>query len=132
GDARARHRLGARAAGPRLHGIVPGRGRVLHLGPDEVVARVRHRAIGGPVGGTAHRAAGHLAALHHLDLDRVPDLGAGRPIEPGPVFAGIHIVRALVHGPWRRDLPRLAVNASGRRQWKLVLLRTDLNDRSPK
>src|SRR5262249_50397416 len=98
-------------------------GRVLHLGPDEVVARVRHGAIGARVSGSAHRAAGHLAALHQLELDRVPDLGARRWIERRPVFPGIHVIRALVHGPGWRNLAGLAVTARRRRQRKLVLLR---------
>ena len=111
GDAHARHRLGVRARAPQARGRFPVALVVLHLGPDEVVAGVGHRAVGRGVAGAEERAAGHLAALHHLQLHRIPDLRAGRRVERRPVLPARRVERPLVDRAHRRDHPRVAVLA---------------------
>src|SRR5204863_7354766 len=85
-DADAGHRFGVRTRAPHARHRAPVVLIVLHLGPDEVIAGVRHGAVSRRVGGAEQRAAGDLAALHHLQLDRVPDLGSLRRVEGAAVL----------------------------------------------
>src|SRR3954462_1930131 len=87
---------------------------MLHLGPDEVVARIRHRAVDLWVGGVENRPAGHFAALHHLQLYRIPDLAAGGRIERTAVLPRVGAERALVDAALQRRGERAAVLACGR------------------
>ncbi len=113
GDAHAGHRLGVRAGRPHAADAFPRAHVVLHLGPDEVVAGVGHRAVGGRIGGAEDRAAGHLAPLLHLQLHGVPDLRPGRRIECRTVLPSRRVERPRVHGPVRRARGRAAVGAGG-------------------
>ena len=113
GDAHARHRLGVRAGPPHPRRRLPVALVVLHLGPDEVVAGVGHRAVGGRIGRAEDRAAGDLAALLHLQLHRVPDLARRPAIERRAVLPGGRIERPLVDGAGRRRRPGAAVCAGG-------------------
>jgi hypothetical protein len=92
---------------------------VLHLRPDEVVTRIGHGAVGRRIGAAEERATRHLAALHHLELDRVPDLRARGRVERRTVLPRGEIEWPLIHGTWRRDHPRVAVSASWSRQREL-------------
>jgi hypothetical protein len=71
---------------------------VLHLGPDEVIAGIRHGAISLGTVGTKYRSASHLFAFHHLDHHRIPDLGIRRRIERRPVFPFGRIEHSLIDG----------------------------------
>ena len=119
GDAHARHRLRVRTGAPHPRGRLPIAIVVLHLGPDEVVARVRHRAIRRRIGRAEQRAAGDLPALHHLDLDRIPDFRSRRRVEGRSVLPGSGIEGALIDGAGRRDPARVAVLACGRGEREL-------------
>ena len=74
GDADPGNGLGVRTGPPHSRNGAPVVRIVLHLGPDEVVSGIGHRAVRRRISGAEHRAAGDLAALHHLQLDRIPDL----------------------------------------------------------
>ena len=85
---------------------------MLHLGPDEVIAGIGHGAIDLGIGGGEHRAAHHLAALHHLDLGRIPDLGARRRIPGMTILPLGHVEGALIDRTGRRLVDGMAVFAS--------------------
>jgi len=84
---------------------------MLLLGPDEVVAGIGHGAVGFRIGGAEQRAAHDFLPLHHLELDRVPDLGAGRRVPGVTVFPLVHVELALIHGARRGPVDGMAVLA---------------------
>ena len=112
GDAYAGHGLGVRTRAPHARDRFPVPIVVLHLGPDEVVAGIGHRAVGCRVGGAEQRAAGYFPTLHQLQLDRIPDLRALRRVEGAAVFPRRRVERSLIHRPRRRGHPRAAILAS--------------------
>ena len=77
GDADAGDGLGVRAGRPHAADGLPIALIVLHLGPDKVVARVGHGAVGFRRVGAVDGAASDRLAAHHFKHDRVPDLGVG-------------------------------------------------------
>src|SRR5262249_37557573 len=108
-----------RTGAPHARDSFPIARTVLHLGPDEVVTGVGHRAVSGWISRVKHGAARDLAALLQLELDRVPNglRGRGRR-ERATVLPGLRIEGALVHGAWWRTGAGVAVLAGRRRERK--------------
>ncbi len=119
GHAHAGNRLRVRAGAPHACDRLPVMLIVLHLRPDEVVTGIRHGAVGGGIGGAEKRAAGHLAALHQLEPHRIPEPGARRRIERGPVLPGGGIEGPLIHRSWRGGGLGVTVLARRSRQREL-------------
>src|SRR4030095_10743165 len=121
GKTHAGDRLRVRTGLPRAHDRIPHRWRMLHFGPGEVVAGVRHGAVGLWIGDADDSAADNLAALHQFDLGGIPELGSGWRIEGRTVFPLRGVEGALVHRALRGDVPGLAVLTGAWSQRKLVL-----------
>ena len=97
---------------------------VLHLGPDKVVTRVCHRTIDRRIRGVEERTAGDFAALHHLELNGIPDLRSLWGVPGLAVLPGRRIKRALVDGARRGHIARIAVFACGRGERELCRSRS--------
>ena len=108
-DADARHRLRVRAGAPHVGDFLPVARVVLHLSPDEIVARVRKCAVRRRLARSEQRPARHLLTRHHLQLHRIPDLAVGGRVPRRAVLPLGHVESALIHRAGRRDVLRVAV-----------------------
>ena len=108
-DAHAGHGLRVRTRPPHVRDFLPVVGVVLHLGPDEVVARVRERAVCRRIARREERPARHLLPRHQLQLHGIPDLRSRRRIPRGAVLPRVHVERTLIHRAGRRGVFCVAV-----------------------
>src|SRR5262249_50802814 len=69
-------------------------------------------------------AASDLVPLHHLQLDRVPDLRSGGCVEVAAILPGGGGERTLIHRALRRRLESAAVLAGGGRPREMRLPRS--------
>ena len=115
--------FGVRAAAPHPRDGFPIARAVLHLGPDEIVARVGHGAIGGRISRAEYRTTGYFLAPHHLQLHGVPDVRVRRRIEGRSVFPCCRIDHSLIDTARKRFRNCAAVLAGRRRQRELQFSR---------
>src|SRR5881397_3721355 len=73
GHAHTRNSFRVGACTPHSPDCAPVTGIVLHFGPDKVLTGICHRTINSGIGGVEERTACDFSALHHLDLDQIPD-----------------------------------------------------------